>query len=271
MQKLYNIIPKRRSIRTFLKQALTTDEVIRLQKMLEKLTDYETPYKTKINAVLINQMSGESEKIGTYGFVKNASAFIAGDINNRLEEIIDYGYIFELIVLTLVQEDFGSVWLGGTFNRSSVARNLTTSKLVPGVLAIGYPSDQSLTEKTIRFVVKASNRKPLNEIVINYNTNLSQPLLDVLEALRIAPSGSNQQPWRIMLTAEGFNLILKRTPNYAKELNYEVQGLDIGIAIAHLNIALKHFNINFELITNQNLDLTSPETLVCSYKIKKPD
>lgn len=271
MQKLYDYIFARRSIRTFKKSEILDADLSTLNTFLIELSNLATPFGNRISPMLINQMSSDSEKIGTYGFVKNASAFIAASIDNELSQIIDYGYIFELIVLHLVSMDLGSVWLGGTFDRSSVKRFLTTQKLVPAVLAIGYPSDQSLTEKTIRFVVKASNRKPLEELVTNHERlTHDEALTKVFEALRIAPSGSNQQPWRINLFENHFELVLKRTPGYAKELNYEMQGLDMGIAMAHLELALSHFKIDYEVAVNKNLEIDTKETLVATYKIKKP-
>jgi hypothetical protein len=270
MKNLYNVIATRRSIRTFKKQGFQTFEIEKIQSIINQTSAITTPYKTKIIPNFINQVSAESEKIGTYGFVKNAAAFIAGSIDNELAQIIDFGFIFELIVLHLSELNIGSVWLGGTFNRSTVRKYLTTDKLVPAVLAIGYPDDQSFGEKAIRMVVKASNRKSLSEIVSLVGvTSISDKLVKVFEALRLAPSGSNQQPWRIILYKGHFELYLLRTPNYAKELNYEMQGLDMGIALAHLKIALGYLKVDYDLVVNKKLDSKDSKMLVATFQIKE--
>jgi nitroreductase len=270
MKNLYNVIATRRSIRTFKKQGFNEAEIEKIEEIIKQNLVVETPYKSKIIPNFINQVSAESEKIGTYGFVKNAAAFIAGSIDNELTQIIDFGFVLELIVLQLYELNIGSVWLGGTFNRSTVRKYLTTDKLVPAVLAIGHPDDQSFGEKAIRMVVKASNRKSLTEIISLVGvTSISNKLEKVFEALRLAPSGSNQQPWRITLCPSYFELYLLRTPNYAKEFNYEMQGLDIGIALAHLKIALAYFQIDYDLVLNQTLDSKEPKILIATFKIKE--
>ena len=270
MKNLYNVIASRRSIRTFKKQGFKGFEIEKIESIINQTSAITTPYKTKIIPNFINQVSAESEKIGTYGFVKNAAAFIAGSIDNELSQIIDFGFIFELLVLQLYELNIGSVWLGGTFNRSTVRKYLITDKLVPAVLAIGNPDDQSFGEKAIRMVVKASNRKSLSEIITLVGvTSISDKLEKVFEALRLAPSGSNQQPWRITLYQDYFELYLLRTPNYAKELNYEMQGLDMGIALAHLKIALEYFNVDYDLVVNKKLDSKDSRILIATFQIKE--
>ena len=50
-----------------------------------------------------------------------------------------------------------------------------------------------------------------------------------------------------------------------------MQGLDIGIALAHLKIALEHLNIEYKIEVNKDLDTTSNQSLIATFKIKKPD
>ncbi len=57
--------------------------------------------------------------------------------------------------------------------------------------------------------------------------------------VRLAPSASNKQPWRIVIGANGdAHFFIRRTPNYSEgKLGYDIQRLDIGISIAHYEIA----------------------------------
>ena len=69
-----------------------------------------------------------------------------------------------------------------------------------------------------------------------------------LEMVRFAPSASNKQPWRIVIGANGdAHFFIRRTPNYSGgKLGYDIQWLDIGISIAHYEIAFgcREFIVN---------------------------
>lgn len=268
---MYNQIFTRRSVRTFLKQPISDNDLNFIDQYLEELSNMNTIFNHKIEFELINQTSGDNEKIGTYGFVQNAAGFLATTTKNSLEAIIDYGYIGEYAVLKMLERDIGSVWLGGTFNRETVKKSLNTNELIPALIAIGYPKDKSLTEKAIRFAVKASSRKSFKELFYSKSGEAiseNHKYAKILEALRFAPSGTNRQPWMVEIDDNKLNLFLVRTPNYAKELNYDVQGLDMGIALAHLKIALDHFKLDHEIIANPNIDANENKILIASIIIK---
>ena len=268
---MYNQISIRRSVRTFIKVPFNHVDIKRIEDILEKLSKQETPFGSNFFLELLNQASGENEKIGTYGFVQNAAAFLAGTTPNKLESIIDYGFIGQLAVLQLLELGIGSVWLGGTFNRNTVKRSLKTDDLIPALIAIGHPKDKSLTEQTIRLLVRASSRKDFGEL---FSDAQGRPLVNshkyaqVLEALRLAPSGTNRQPWRVVVDDKKLSLFIQRTPNYAKELNYDVQGLDMGIALAHLKVALDHFNIKFKIEVNKKIDYNLDKILIADINIE---
>ena len=268
---MYNQIAIRRSVRTFSKVAFNEVDVKRIETILANLAKQDAPFGSRVSLELLNQASGDNEKIGTYGFVQNAAAFLAGTAPNKLETIIDYGFIGQLAALKLLELGIGSVWLGGTFNRNTVKRSLRTDDLIPALIAIGHPKDKSLTEQTIRLLVRASSRKDFGEL---FTDSKDQPLdsshkyAQVLEALRLAPSGTNRQPWRVKVDETKLTVFFQRTANYAKELNYDVQGLDMGIALAHLKIALDHFNYKFKIDVNKNIDHNLDKILIASINIE---
>jgi hypothetical protein len=66
---MYNQIATRRSVRTFSKVPFNDVDVKRIEDILTKLSSLKTPFGNLINLELLNQASGENEKIGTYGFV----------------------------------------------------------------------------------------------------------------------------------------------------------------------------------------------------------
>jgi hypothetical protein len=91
-----------------------------------------------------------------------------------------------------------------------------------------------------RWGSKGNQRKPAEQLF--FNRSLGNPLSyddiggyrSCLENLRLAPSASNKQPWRIILTAEGFHFFLDRDPLYSKLIpRVDLQRIDMGIAQFH--------------------------------------
>ena len=65
-------------------------------------------------------------------------------------------------------------------------------------------------------------------------------LFSPIEMVRLAPSASNKQPWRIVKSGTGLHFFLSRTPGYggyAKAV--DMQRIDMGIAMAHFELGCK--------------------------------
>ena len=60
--------------------------------------------------------------LGTYGFIRGASAFIVGAAAPGEGWLEDYGYAMEELVLLATDLGLGTCWLGGSFTRSSFSR-----------------------------------------------------------------------------------------------------------------------------------------------------
>ena len=98
-----------------------------------------------------------------------------------------------------------------------------------------------------------------------YSYRLSQPLSEnekaaygfFLEMVRLAPSASNKQPWTIILIDNVFHFYLKRTPNYySKLLQSDLQRVDMGIAMAHFELALSEKQVSHDWeVNNPGLEL----------------
>lgn len=108
------------------------------------------------------------------------------------------------------------------------------------VSPIGLPkATSSLIETAIRTTAGSKHRKPWSELF--FNETLAQPLTPhesaayepVLESVRLGPSASNKQPWRILKTGSQYHLLLERTPGYQKMTDYDIQLNDLGIAACH--------------------------------------
>jgi hypothetical protein len=63
-----------------------------------------------------------------------------------------------------------------------------------------------------------------------------------LEMVRLAPSASNRQPWRVIRSGNLWHFYLQRTPNYRNNLLSrwttvaDLQRMDMGIAMSHFEL-----------------------------------
>ncbi|MFU8786115.1 MAG: nitroreductase family protein [Candidatus Izemoplasmataceae bacterium] len=247
-----DIILKRKSIRTYRKEGLSDIDITKIHELIKNIESMAGPFK---NAIRLNYHENQyiddekPKKIGTYGFVKNAKTFVSGKVNHSYLGLIDFGYLFEYFILKATEINLGTVWLGGTFNRKSFNILLSPQEVIPAITPIGYISNtQSFVDKVIRKSSKGDNRLSFDSLFFqeNFNTPLdykNNGLCEALNLIRLAPSASNKQPWRFLIKDQMLHVYIKRTPNYAKVLKYDIQAVDIGIALCHTVIA---FNLSIE-------------------------
>lgn len=244
----------RKSIRTYTGEKISA---INREKIINYLNNDENLVGingNKIKIQLIEISENISGRIGTYGVIKNAPAFLVVTCKNNRDIMLDCGYVFERLFLYLEQNGLGTCWLGGTFNRKKLSKNikLSSGEIIPIISPVGYSNKKrSLIDKMLRTFAKSNLRKNFDELFFNenFNHNIKDPdIRDTLEMVRLAPSASNKQPWRVLIDVNSdAHFFIKRTPNYSGEiLGYDIQWLDIGISIAHYEIAFgcREFTVN---------------------------
>lgn len=86
------------------------------------------------------------------------------------------------------------------------------------------------------------------------NKIIATEVREVLEMVRMAPSASNKQPWRVLIDNDNnAHFFIEITPNYAgNKLGYDIQLLDIRIAISHYEISSGKVDYDTE---KPNLDM----------------
>ncbi len=269
-------IKKRTSVRTYLKKALTKDDEEKVIKIIEQVNHIQGPFGHSLDLFFYEtpKVGDMKSQIGTYGFIKNYKAFIVGKTVNTFEAMIDFGFVFEHLILKLAYMDLGTCWLGGTFNRGIFDHMRKPNEIIPAITPIGYPSDKkSIREKIIRRAAQGDLRKPFSELFFFENfyqpLDESHPFAHYLDMVRIGPSASNKQPWRCIVEKDIIHFYLQRTKDYGKLLPYDIQALDIGIALCHLISVLKEEQRNFEIIYHKDLNPELDLVRVIAVKILK--
>ena len=260
-KSIIEIIKTRYSCRTY--DAKSLDKTVE-----KKLCDYiETiNKKTKIKARFIyisKNVSNETPiKLGTYGMIAGATNFLVGICEKDELNCLEFGYLFEEIILFATGINLQTCWLGGTFNRNEFTQrcNLKYNEYIAIVSPVGIKKQKPrFFDNAVRSLIDANSRKPFaelffeNDLSIPINENSIGDYKTPLEMVRLAPSASNKQPWRIIKNNGGYNFYLRRTKGYAKGL-YDMQKNDIGIAMCHFERTAKELSLKGEWlnIKNQN-------------------
>jgi len=248
-------IKKRVSCRTYKDVPIKETDRQELRDFI--LTNVQGPFGNKVRFELIDLAEEEQDEIrtlATYGIIKGATQFIVGAVTKGSGAMEDYGYCMEKNILVATHLGLGSCWLGGTFNRSASASriNKRDDEVIPTITPIGYPNDKrSIRESAIRFFAKSNSRKAWEELFFcgDMNSHLTRNLggayLLALDCVRIGPSASNRQPWRIVKEKDGdvYHFYIRRTPGYAKLYpDVSLQDVDMGIAMCHFEVALREMN-----------------------------
>ncbi len=271
-------IKDRRSIRTYENVFLSTEDKAKIDNLIKEVGALKGPFNNTIRFEYVkNIIPGKKQGvIGTYGFVKNAPAFIVGVGSKQFEHLVDYGFIFEHLILRLTEMGLGTVWLGGTFNRSKFEIDLNDDEFIPAITPVGYPADKpSLRERAIRSKANADNRKPFEDLFFHeaFDKPLKRktyPLISkVLDLVQTAPSASNKQPWRVLVDDRHLHLYLKENKKYVAMLPYNIQALDMGIAAAHISIGLKEHKLSYDIEQNDKALTADGLRYVLSFKLKK--
>lgn len=211
----------------------------------------QAPFGSQFPFKLIDKQDATlgAVKLGTYGFIQGARYFIAGQAEPSRNAFLDYGYTFEKLILELTALGLGTCWLGGTFDRGEFARALCLQEgfTIPAVTPVGYAAPiRSIGDQVVRLSAGSRNRLPWKNLFFNHDTlhplspDEAGPYKDLLEAVRLAPSASNKQPWRIFRENNSFRFCLLRTPGYlGKYASVDLQMIDMGIAMCHWELVAR--------------------------------
>ena len=240
----------RRSCRTYRNSPVEPDKLADLKAFLE--THKAAPFGSPLRFELLdfNELEeNDLRPLGTYGVIKGAKLFIIGAVGKGPKAMEDYGYAMEKNILKAAALGLGTCWLGGTFRRSGFARrmNLSDGELLPAISPVGYPGkSRSLTDRFFRFSAGSNERKPWSELF--FDRDLETPLRrescgeyeTPLECVRLGPSASNKQPWRILRDGNAFHFYLARTPGYDRMIKeIRLQNIDMGIGMCHFELTAR--------------------------------
>lgn len=225
------LIMTRKSVRTFDGRPLTDADKAKLCAFIETIRN---PYNIPVEFVLL-----DAKEHGLFSpVIQGEHLYIAGKVLKveHCEEA--FGYSFEQMVLYAWSLGIGTTWIGGTMKRElfEAAAQVKEGELMPIVSPLGYPAkEKSEVDTKLRNSVHGDERLPVSELF--FEESFSSPLQKedaCLEVVRWAPTAANMQPCRVVKRGNKYHLFEKHMPGYKPGAPWDVQRIDLGIALCHL-------------------------------------
>ncbi len=250
MQNIEKLVRERRSVRTYDERGLSADHMEQLSSFMAEI---DNPWNIPVKFVL---MDAKEHRL-TCPVVVGTDLYVGGKISKVPHAEEAFGYSFEKLVLFAQSLGIGTVWLGGTMDRGAFERamNLGADEMMPCASALGYPAQKmSVRESVMRKAIKADSRMVFEELFFDgsFDTPLPQKkagkLAFPLEMVRLAPSAVNRQPWRVVVADNAAHFYLRRGKFSAGA--FDMQKIDLGIALCHFALAAKERGISAALSLN---------------------
>ena len=270
MNHISKQIKERRSVRTF--DGCTVNEATKDQ-LISFAGNITNPWNIPVTFKFL-----DAKKDGlTCPVVSGTDLYAGGKVRDVPNASAAFGYSFEMFVLYAQSLGLGTVWLGGTMNRSAFeqAMALEAGEIMPCATPIGYTARKmSLRESMMRKAIKADERLPFETLF--FDGSFDVPLtrekagkfVKSLDMVRLAPSAVNKQPWRAVVSTDVVHFYIKRSKGFSHEGKLDMQMIDMGIALCHFALAAaeNHLDVTFR----QDDPKIEPETgteYIASYVI----
>jgi len=148
------------------------------------------------------------------------------------------GFAFQHVELYLYTLGLATRWLAGAKGKQADPNHIIG-------IAFGKPAE-SATRTLAEF-----NRKSAAEIARGTDPRF--------EAVRLAPSGLNKQPWYFIVEGKAIHVYYQKSLGGLIGNLYKLTDLDVGIALCHLAVASVHEGKPFNFNTGRTNTPTPPE------------
>lgn len=220
---LYTAIPQRRSCRKYDMQPLPTATMDEIQAAIASFTPL-TP-----NCPLGWRITNQAK--GLYHVPAPHYLIISGQ--GAAHEKEHAGFLFQQLALWLDDHDLGCVWLGEAKDAISPQPN--------DIIAMAFGK----TTDNVHRTRDQFKRKPIAEIT-------NAPDDTCMQAVHIAPSGMNTQPW--YFSQQGAQMLVYRQKLKPPiSLVYKCTEIDMGIALCHFAVACQELGKPFQFTFSTEL------------------
>ena len=265
-------IRNRVSVRTFDKKIVSESMIGEIKNYINQL---ENPFQVPIDFQILDAKEhGLSSPV-----IIGAETYVAAKYKKAPNAELAFGYAFEQFILFATSLGLGTVWLAATMDRKifEKAVALTDDEVMPAVSPIGYAAKKrSVREILMRKGMKSDERLPFETLFFKVDfqhplkESVAGQLLLPLQMLRLSPSATNKQPWRVIVDGNRVHFYEEKTKGYANDTTGDIQKVDIGIAICHFEIAAHEQGLKGNILQNAP-KITKPHTTeyIATYELEK--
>lgn len=248
MTDLYSMVFKRKSMRKFEKNlSIQEEELTILKTKIKQITPLVNDIKVRFVLVDRKQTTARRGEYCLLMYSEEKPCYLQ-----------NAGYMLEQIDLILASFNIGVCWYGVARPKNMQYDGLKYIIM----LALGkcHPDD---------FRKNLSEFKRKEEKTIWQGDYFS----DIAKVVRIAPSGCNQQPWRISCNSNDIKVYKQSdTKSFpAKKLAFynetDFSLIDMGICLCYLEISLLHHGYCFERKLNQDYVSNEARIEIATYRI----
>lgn len=236
---LYNIIFQRKSVRNYDLTPLDDNVLKEIREHLNTLKPLYDDIETELKII-------SSDDVHLRIMPKKAPHYIAIFSETKKNYKTNVGFMLQQMDLYLSAKGIGSCWQGIPLP----TRDVLESSHLEFIILIAFGNPQ---EPLHRNSLKEFKRKPLTEITdINGEDFL-------LEAVRLAPSATNSQPWFFTGDESIIHAYSVKPGFLRKILIGKFIAIDMGIALYHLQLAAEHFGRETEIILDKTAKKNHPK------------
>ncbi|MHA1576849.1 MAG: nitroreductase family protein, partial [Candidatus Thorarchaeota archaeon] len=196
----YEAIFLRHSQRKYSPQAPSDEITTRIEQVCNEFKPFPGT-----RAVLVKEPANDIFKgaVGQYFFKVTEApyyiAFIGTSSVTNIQSIT--GYLGEGVILEATSLGLNSCWVGGFYRREPVLKqiDLQEDERLLAITPIGYSKEES---DRVGVSSKRYRRKNLDKLVTSGSLSENAWVKTALEAVRIAPSAANRQPWRFQIGSD---------------------------------------------------------------------
>ncbi len=235
--ELYPFIFKRKSVRKYDQKPMDPAFLTKLTAFFQSVHPLYPQIKTEMKIVVPQEVSRLfNAKPGQY------ILFFSDTSPGYLENA---GFMLQQVDLFLSANGFGSCWQMIPRPHSSARAESSLTYVI--LLATGSPKEPLHRVNTTEF-----DRKPLDQI----STVVGFP--ELLEAARLAPSGTNNQPW-FFTGGNGFiHAHTIKLGSLKARIVGKMNGISVGIALCHIWLAALHQGKRVDVISDPNAQAHPP-------------
>lgn len=241
---LYDDIFRRRSTQKFSLAALDQRVIEKIKDKIESLPHLEISCDVQMH--FINEGTPVASKISTLGRIKAPHYVVVTGTRNE-SCLISAGYSSEYLILYLTSLGIATSYMGSVMDQMTASRILGSPVISDIFIAIALGGSRNVND--VYRKKDDLKRLPLESLIISGIPTRDQEL--ILEAVRQAPSFMNLQSWRFEVEKNLIQLHRENLPLIRKKYFSETVYFDMGIALAHLEIAANHLGYKCRMVYNE--------------------